>query len=71
MKVSVQQTEKILKGNHVFTQLGFAMMVTRLKNRYSTDPSPSTVQACTSEINTFLEKFQGIMSTDYAVIAKM
>ena len=71
MKITSQQAEKILKGDHVFTQLGFAMMVTRLKSRYTTDPSPSTVQACTLEINSFLDKYQSIMDKDYTIITKM
>ena len=71
MKINTQQTEKILKGNQTFSQLGFSMMITRLKTLYSNDPSPATVNDCTSQINAFLEKFQGIMGADYTAIIKL
>ena len=71
MKVTIQQTEKLLKEHQSFSQLGFSLMITRLKTRYGTDPSQSTLQSCMGEINEFLDKFAGIMDADYAVIAKM
>lgn len=71
MKISPQQTEKLLKGNYTFSQLGFSMMITRLKGVYAKDPSQTTLNSCVKEINTFLEKFQPIMGNDYAIIAKL
>ena len=71
MKITLQQTEKLLKGNQSFSQLGFSMLLTRLKTTYSKDPSQSTVQKSMGEINVFLEKFASIMSADYAIIAKL
>jgi len=71
MKVTSQQTEKLLRGNHAFSQLGFSMLLTRLKSRYAKDPSPDTVQGCTAEINTFLVKFHAIMGPDFAIIASL
>ena len=71
MKVTLQQTEKLLKGNQPFTQLGFSMMVTRLRTTYSKNPSQSLVEKSMNEINEFLEKFAAIMSADYAIITKM
>ena len=71
MKVTVQQTEKLLNGNHTFSQLGFSMMLTRLKSQYVKDPSITTLQDCTSEINKFLNKFAAIMNADYTIITKM
>ena len=71
MKVNLQQTEKILKTNQPFSQLGFSLMLTRLKSMYARDPSESTLQTCMNEINVFLSKFAGIMGADYAIITNM
>ena len=71
MKVTLQQTEKLLKGNQTFSQFGFSMLLTRLKTLYAKDPSAATLQFCMGEINTFLAKFAAIMSADFAIITKM
>lgn len=71
MSVTTQQAEKILKGNYSFSQLGFSLMITRLKGVYSRSPSQETLKNCAEEINTFLSKFQTIMKQDYATIAKI
>jgi len=71
MKVTNTQTEKMLKGNQSFSQLGFSMLITRLRTTYAKNPSPSTVQDCTTQVNAFLEKFQTIMGADYTIIAKL
>ena len=71
MKITVQQTEKLLKGDLSFSQLGFSLLITRLRTVYAKDPSQSTLQSCMDEINVFLGKFPAIMGADYAIIAKM
>ena len=71
MKVTPQQTEKLLKGNQTFSQLGLSMMLTRLKTLYAKDPSQTTIQICVDEINAFLVKFSMIMGQDYEIIAKL
>ena len=71
MNVTLEQTEKLLKGSQTFSQLGFSMMLTRQRSLYAKNPSPSTVQTCTSEINVFLEKFNALMGQDYAIISKI
>ena len=71
MKVTTQQTEKLLKGNQTFSQLGFSMMLTRLRTQYAKNPTQAIVQSGTDEINAFLEKFAAIMGADYAIMAKM
>ena len=71
MKVTIQQTEKLLKGNQAFTQLGFSMMLTRLRTLYAKNPSQDTLQSGMNEINVFLEKFTTIMNADYSIIANM
>ena len=71
MKVTTTQAEKLLKGNQPFKQLGFSMLLTRLKARYAKDPTPPTLQACTAEINTFLDKFKAVMSADFTIIARL
>ena len=71
MKVSIQQTEKLLKGNQSFSQLGFSLLLTRLRTMYAKEPSKAVLQSGTDEINIFLEKFGSIMNADYSVISKM
>ena len=71
MKITQQQAEKVLKGNQSFTQYGFSMMVTRLKKKYSENPTPPTLQECANEMNEFLQKYVSIMGPDYETITKM
>ena len=71
MNITFQQAEKILKGDLVFSQLGFSMMIARLKKNYAKDPSQAMVQSCTDEMNDFLGKFKNAMNNDYAIIAKL
>jgi len=71
MNVSLQQTEKLLKGNQAVSQFGLSMMLTRLRGQYAKDPTPAAVQNYTKEINVFLNKFQSIMGKDYETIVKL
>lgn len=71
MKITLQQTEKLLKGDYKFTQFGFSMLLTRLKSNYQKDSSQAALQKCTDEINAFLTKFKSIMESDFAIIAKL
>ena len=71
MQVTSQQTEKLLTGIQKFQLFAFSMMLTHLKELYTKDPSPTTLEKCTSEINTFLGKYQAIMGADFAVIEKL
>ena len=71
MQITSQKSEKLLCGNQSFSQLGFSMMVTRLRGAYAKDPSQAIVQKATNEINTFLTKFESIMANDYAIIQKL
>jgi len=71
MKVTLEQTEKLLQGEHTFSQLGFSMMLTRLKVMYKKDSSPTFVQTAMGEINAFLDKFKMLMVKDYLIIAEL
>jgi len=71
MKVTPQQAEKLLKGNYTFSLWSFSMLLTRLKSVYAKDPTSTTVQNVTKELNTFIEKFSKVMAADYAIIAKL
>ena len=71
MKVTAAQTEKLLKGNQPFTQLGFNMLLTRLRTQYRKDSSQSVVQKGMNEINQFLSKFATIMKADYETILSL
>jgi len=69
--ITVQQTEKLLKGNQTFSYLSFSMMLMRMKMLYTKDPSPTTLQNCSKEIEAFLEKFKANMSTDILTLQKL
>lgn len=69
MKITLNQTQRLLTGNQTFSQLGFSMMLTRLKGQYAGDPSK--LEKYAAEINAFLARFASIMADDYAIIAKM
>ena len=71
MSITPQQTEKLLHENYAFSQLCFSMLINRMKAQYAKAPSPSTVQTCTDEINSFLQHFDAIMGDDMAVIAEI
>lgn len=71
MTVTQLQAEKILMGNQSFSQLGFSMMITRLRTRYKKEPSQTVLQTCVSEINMFLDKFKSIMLSDYEIIKNL
>jgi hypothetical protein len=71
MKINSTQVEKILKGNQSFSQLGFSMLITRLKASYAKDSSLNSLQNATIQVNGFLDKFKNIMAADYAVITKL
>ena len=71
MNVTSDQVKAILTGNHMFSQLGFSMLITRLKRVYAIDTSLTGLQNCTDEINAFLKKYGPIMSNDYAIISKL
>jgi len=71
MIITPAQTQKILTGNHMFSQLGFSMLVTRLKGVYAKDASQDVLQNCMNEMNAFLKKYDAIMLADYSVIANL
>jgi len=68
MKITTEQTEKLLKEKYSFSQLGFSMFLMRLKAQYAKDPSEATLQTCMNEINIFLQKFAAVMSKDLEII---
>ncbi len=69
MNVTLQQTEKLLKGIQKFNLWAFSMLVTHLKELYTKNPSQPTLENCTSEINKFLDKYKAIMvASDLAAI---
>ena len=71
MSITSEQAKKVLLGNYVFSQLGFSLMITRLKGVYAKDQTPTTLDQCVDEINAFLDKYQMIMANDFAVISKL
>ena len=71
MNLTSAQAQKLLSGSHTFTQLGFSMLITRLKGIYAKDSSPTSLQKCTGEINEFIKKYSVIMSADFTVISKL
>jgi hypothetical protein len=71
MSLTPEQTEKLLKGNFMFSLWSLSMLVTRLKGVYSSNPSPPILETCTGELNAFVTKFGKIMGNDYAIIQKL
>jgi len=71
MKITSQQAEKLLSENHSFSQLGFSMMLTRLKRLYADEPSNEILEKAMNEINIFLDKFKGVLKNDYEIITKL
>ena len=71
MKLTPQQAEKLLRGNHTFSQLGFSMMLTRLKGMYANDPSQEVLQSAAGEMNAFISKFEKIMAKDCLIISEL
>ena len=71
--VTVEQTEKLLllSENLKFSQLGFSMMIQRMKTLYSKYPTKETVQTFAEEITAFIEKSKILMATDYEIISKL
>ena len=71
MKITPQQTQKLLKGVKKFRQLAFSMLITHLKEIYSKDSSEYTVNKCVEVINAFLEKNRKVMAADYVIIKSL
>ena len=71
MKITTEQTEKLLSGDYKFSQLGFSMLVTRLKMVYAQENTLEVLEDSMNEINTFLGKFKFIMVADYEIISKL
>ena len=68
MKVTVDQTEKILRSGQPFKQFAFSMMITRLRTKYAKNPTRESLKECTDEINSFIEKFGGIIKDEFLTI---
>ena len=68
MNVTIQQTEKLLRGQYVFKLWAFSMLVTQLKNDYAAASTQEILEQCVEKINTFLGKYHAVMAPDYAVI---
>jgi len=71
MVVTPEQTEKLLKGNFMFSLWSLSMLVTRLKGVYTTDPSLPVLESCAGELSAFVSKFSKIMGNDFSIIQKL
>ena len=69
MKISIPETEQLLKADSKFVQIGFSMLLERLKKLYNQDASQETLKKCANEINAFFGKFEMIMAADYENIS--
>jgi CheY-like chemotaxis protein len=69
--VTVEQTEKLLAGSYKFAQLGFSMMLMRMKTLYAKYPTQATLQTFAEEITSYIEKFKLLMAADYEIINKI
>ena len=71
MSITPEQAQKLLRGSYTFNQLGFSMLITRLKGIYARDSSEAALQMCVDEINVFLQKYSAIITKDVAVISQL
>jgi hypothetical protein len=71
MNITPLQAKKLLLEDHSFSQLGFSMLLTRLKGLYTQDPSEEALHNSMTEINMFLGKFKGIMKNDCVIISRL
>ena len=71
MNITLSDAENLLKEEQSFAQIGFSMLIVRLKKIYAENPSELTLQKCADEINAFLNKFKKIMAIDYERILKI
>ena len=71
MNITPAQAQKLLTGNQMFSQLGFSMLITRLKGAYAQNPSQASLQKCVDEINMFLNKYSSIIAADLTIISKL
>ena len=71
MKITAQQTQKLLIGVKKFRQLAFSMLLTHLKEIYSRDASEDMAKKCADVINAFLMKNRKIMAADYVIIKSL
>jgi len=71
MELSLYETSKLLKGSQTYKQLGFSMLLTRLRNQYAQEETEANLKKCADEINTFLNKFVKIMVSDLDNIVKL
>ena len=71
MKISLQQAEKLLKGDQKFEHFAFSMALTHLRESYSKDPSQAVIENCTNATNAFLNKFQAAMADDISIIKNL
>ena len=71
MIITLEQTEKLLKGNYRFSQLGFSMLITRLKGLYAIHPNQAFLHTSMDEINIFLLKFKSVMADDFETLASI
>jgi len=69
MKITIQETERLLKADSKFVQIGFSMLLERLKKLYTQDASQEMLKKCANEINAFFGKFEMIMAADYENIS--
>jgi CheY-like chemotaxis protein len=66
--VTLEQTELLLSGNHKFSQLGFSMLLTRMKTLYAKYPTQATLQTFAEEITEYIEKYKILMAADYVTV---
>ena len=72
MTVTVPQVEKLLTSKDSFTQLGFSMLVNKLRIQYKTNSTPNMVAQAVMELNAFLKKHHSVMvKADFAALQRM
>ena len=71
MNITDRQAEKLLTGNTPISQLGFSLLVTRLRTAYAKDRSPASLQHCVEAINAYVSRFSAVLDEDRSKISRL
>jgi hypothetical protein len=68
-----QQFEKLVDGRMTFTShnLGFNLLISRLKKNYTSNQTPSEMSSCIHEIDAFCSKYSSILVGELEDIKKL
>lgn len=65
--------EKLIKNQVEYksTSLALNLLISRLQRKYSANPSPTQLNDCLQEMNSFFQKYASIMQKDIEALKKL